>query len=99
MLICTYVSKKIGAHNTQLNGDVKVIASGRTEEPIGAVQHYSLLQRYLYELINSVKVIIGTCSLLWNKAFLKAGESTVHVMLQTCLKNRNEKLVNKVQLS
>lgn len=45
-------------------------------------------QRYLDELIDPVEVIVGTCSLLRNKAFLKGGESTVHIMLQTRLKNK-----------
>lgn len=42
-------------------------------------------QRYLYELVDSVKVIVGSCSLLRNQAFLKGGEAAVHIMLQTWL--------------
>lgn len=45
---------------------------------------------YLYELVDPVKVVIRSCSLLRNKAFLKGGQSTVHVMLQTRLTNANE---------
>lgn len=40
-------------------------------------------QRYLYKLVDSVEVIIGSRSLLRNQAFLKGGEAAVHVMLQT----------------
>lgn len=50
---------------------------------------------YLDELVDSVKVIVRSCSLLRNKAFLKGGQSTVHIMLQTRLTNKNEDFVNK----
>lgn len=40
-------------------------------------------KRYLYKLVDSVKVIVGSCSLLRNQALLKGGEAAVYIMLQT----------------
>lgn len=47
-------------------------------------------KRYLYKLVDSVKVIIGSCSLLRNQALLKGGEAAVHIMLQTWLQIKQQ---------
>lgn len=40
---------------------------------------------HLYKLVDSVKVIVGSCSLLRNQALLKGGEAAVNIFLQTRL--------------
>lgn len=47
-------------------------------------------RRYLYELVDSVEVIVGSCSLLGNQTLLKVGEAAVHIVLQTRLQIRGE---------
>lgn len=47
-------------------------------------------RRYLYELVDSVEIIVGSCSLLGNQALLKVGEAAVHIVLQTRLQVRGE---------
>lgn len=45
---------------------------------------------YLYELIDSVKVIVSSSSLLRNQTLLKCREAAVHIMLQARLQVREE---------
>lgn len=47
-------------------------------------------RRYLYELVDSVEIIVGSCSLLGNQALLKVGEAAVHIVLQIRLQIRGE---------
>lgn len=81
-------SLKIFKHNSQIRG--AFLKERRSS---------SSIRWYLNELVDAVKVVVGPSSLLGNQTLLKAGEATVHIVLQIRLQFKRDKHRNSNQNS